>query len=139
MEPESEVSDTPDADGEHGAFSFPISLPPAPSQQALDSKEALSAHLDELERVEDHNNRKHDRVKERRAQMDDRIMRKRVAQDAKIKAIIDARARRDERIKRRRAREDIAFQRFREEFDDEETVSSEASFADFTNVHQASA
>ncbi|KAK5958366.1 hypothetical protein OHC33_000208 [Knufia fluminis] len=121
MEPESEVSDTPDADGEHGAFSFPISLPPAPSQQALDSKEALSAHLDELERVEDYNNRKHDRVKERRAQMDDRIMRKRVAQDAKIKAIIDARARRDERIKRRRAREDIAFQRFREEFDDEET------------------
>ena len=126
MDPESEESDAPDADGDIGAFSFPVGLPPAPSQQALDSKDALSAHLDELERLEDHNNKKHDRVKERRAHMDDKILRKRTAQDAKIKAIMDARARRDERIKQRRVREDIAFQRFREEFDEEETVSSRA-------------
>jgi len=126
MDPESEESDAPDGDGDLGAFSFPVGLPAAPSQQALDSKDALSAHLDELERLEDHNNKKHDRVKEKRAHMDDRIMRKRAAQDAKIKAIMDARARRDERIKQRRVREDIAFQRFREEFDEEETVSSGA-------------
>jgi len=136
MDPESETSDSPDADG---GFSHPIGLPAAPSKQALDSKEALSAHLDELERVEDHNNKKHDRVKENRIRMDDRILGKRAAQDAKIKAIMDARARRDERIKQRRTREDLAFQHFRESFDEEETVSTASGFPRFTDMHQASA
>lgn len=139
MDPESEDSDAPDADGDVGAFSFPIGLPIAPSRQALESKEVLSAHLEELERVEDHNNKKHDQVMEKRTRMDDKILRKRAAQDAKIKAIVDARVRRDERIKQRRAREDVAFQRFREEFDEEEIVSSVAILQDFTDVHQAPA
>ena len=52
---------------------------------------------------------------------------------------MDARARRDKRIKQRRAREDIAFQRFREEFDKEETVSSRAEFQGLADVHQAPA
>ncbi|KAK5079596.1 hypothetical protein LTR70_009277 [Exophiala xenobiotica] len=115
MEPESEESDAPDA------FSFPVGPPAAPSKQALDSKDALSAHLGELERLEDHNNKKHDQVKEKRARMDNKIQLKRAAQDTKVKAIMDARSRRDERIKQWRAREDFAFQRFRKEFDEEET------------------
>lgn len=139
MEPESEESDAPDADGDFGAFSFPVGLPAAPTQQVLDSKDALSAHLDELERLEDHINKKHDRVKEKRARMDNKIQLKRAAQDTKIKAIMGGRARRDERIKQRRAREDIAFQRFCEEFNEAKTVSSGAEFQGLADVDQAPA
>lgn len=122
MEPESEGSEVSEADGELNMFAFPINLPPAPSKQALENQDALSAHLSELERVENHNIKKHNRLREKRARMDEKLKRKRDIQDARIKAIMDARAQKDSRIKQRRDREDIAFKRFYEDLEEEETV-----------------
>lgn len=123
MDPESEDSDVSITDGDYGAsFSFPINLPPAPSKPSLENVDTITAHLKELERVEAHNVRKHERLKEKRARKDAKITRKRAAQDEKIKMIMDARARRDSRINQRRQRENIAFQRFYEDLDEEETV-----------------
>lgn len=123
MDPESEDSDVSATDGDYGSsFSFPINLPPAPSKPALENQETIAAHLKELERVEAHNVQKHERLKEKRARKDERIARKRLAQDEKIKVIMEARARRDSRVNQRRQRENIAFQRFYEDLDEEETV-----------------
>lgn len=130
MDPESEDSDVSITDGDYSSsFSFPINLPPAPSKPALENQDTVTAHLKELERVEAHNVRKHERLKEKRLRKDERIARKRAAQDEKIKAIMEARTRRDSRINLRRQRENIAFQRFYEDLDEEETVRT------FTTSH----
>lgn len=123
MDPESEDSDVSGTEGDYSStFSFPINLPAAPSKPALENVDTITAHLKELERVDAHNVRKHERLKEKRARKDDRIARKRAAQDERIKAIMDSRARHDSRIAQRRQRENIAFQRFYEDLDEEETV-----------------
>lgn len=124
MDPESEDSDISIDGSELGGAPFPINLPPAPSTQSLDDQHGLAAYLLEMERTENHNIQKHKQLKARRARMDDRIIQKRTSQDAKIRAIYDARSRRDSRIKQRREREDIAFQRFFEVLEEEETVST---------------
>jgi len=123
LDPESEDSDVSNPEGDiASAFALPISLPPAPSKQAMESPETISTHLHELERVEDHNVKKHNRLKDKRKRKDERIARKRAIQDEKIKAIMEARVRRDSRISLRREREDIAFTRFYETLEEEETV-----------------
>lgn len=126
MDPESEDSDVSATDADYGSsFSFPINLPPAPSKPALENIDTINAHLKELERVDAHNVRKHQRLKAKRDRKDDRIARKRAAQDEKIKLIMEARARHDSRIEQRRQRENIAFQRFYEDLDEEETVGKQ--------------
>lgn len=132
MDPESEDSDVSVTDGDYSSsFSFPINLPPAPSKSSLENQDTITAHLKELERVEAHNVSKHGRLKEKRARKDARIAQKRAAQDEKIKLIMDARARHDSRINQRRQRENIAFQRFYEDLDEEETVCSPHVFMVF--------
>ncbi|KAL2392518.1 hypothetical protein ABEF94_000094, partial [Exophiala dermatitidis] len=68
--------------------------------------------LDELARVEEHNIKKYELLKAKRARKDDKIRRKREIQDQKWAAIVEARQRRDARIDARRTREDTAFSQF---------------------------
>lgn len=124
MDPENEDSDVSSSEADLRGFERPVGLPPAPSKQALENQQTISDRLSELESIENRNIQRHDLLKEKRARMDGRIARHRAAQDAKIRAIMDARARRDTLIMQRRSREDISFQRFYEELEDEETVSS---------------
>lgn len=124
MDPESEDSDVSAVDGGFSTFAFFKGLPPAPSKQALESQHSIQARLEELEQIENQNIKTHKELKVKRARMDEKIASKRAAQDQKIKAIIDSRARRDSRIKQRRDREDIAFQRFYEDHEEEDNVSS---------------
>ena len=123
MDPESEGSEGSSAEGDVPAYDRPIDLPPGPSSKALENQNTINGRLGELESIENHNIKKHNLLKEKRARMDDKINRKRAAQDAKVKMIMDARNRHDNRIKQRRDREDIAFQRFYEILEEEETVS----------------
>ncbi|KAK5086362.1 hypothetical protein LTR05_003530 [Lithohypha guttulata] len=121
MDPENEDSDVSSSEADLRGFERPVGLPPAPSKQALENQQTLSDRLSELESIENRNIQRHDLLKEKRARMDGRIASHRAAQDAKIRAIMDARARRDTLIMQRRNREDISFQRFYEELEDEET------------------
>ncbi|KIX05531.1 uncharacterized protein Z518_06403 [Rhinocladiella mackenziei CBS 650.93] len=116
MDPESSDSDVSVGGGDEYRFASPLTapipLPPPPSKQALESSDALQARLDELQRVEEHNFKKYDLLKAKRARKDEKIRRKREIQDKKWAAIIDARQRRDARIEARRKREDAAFSQF---------------------------
>lgn len=124
MDPEEEGSDVSGAEGESLHFDRPVQIPPAPSKQALDNQQTISDRLAELEHYENTNIQRHNRLRDKRTRMDDRIGRKRAAQDAKWKAIMDGRARRDSTIRHRREREDVAYQRFYDELEEEETVST---------------
>jgi len=104
-------------------ISVPSPLPPPSSKQALESSDAVQARLKELERVENHNVRKHEMLKEKRARKDMKIARRREAQDRKWQTILDARQKRDERIQARRKREDSAFNKFFLDMEGEEDVS----------------
>lgn len=125
LDPESEDSDVSITEGDYGVVSpFPVGLPQTPSKHQLDNAQTIDAHLSELTRVEDFNIKKHNRLKEKRARKDERVLRKRAIQDEKIRGIMDARQRRDAKTALRREREDIAFQRFYETLEEEESVSS---------------
>ncbi|EXJ77257.1 hypothetical protein A1O3_10415 [Capronia epimyces CBS 606.96] len=126
MEPESSDSDVSVGGGDEYRFASPLTapipLPPPPSKHALESSDAVQARLDELQRVEEHNIKKYDLLKAKRARKDEKIRRKREIQDKKWSAILDARQRRDTRIQARRGREDAAFsQFFDQELEEEET------------------
>lgn len=123
IEPESEDSDVSPAEDDLSTFALPIGLPPAPSKSSLESQQVILMRLEDLERHENHNIKKHNRLKDKRQRMDEKIARKRAKQDELIKAIMNSRSRRDSRIKQRRDREDIAFQRFYEDLEEEEGVS----------------
>lgn len=127
VEPESEDSDVSAAEDDLSAFALPIGLPPAPSKSSLESQQLIMLRLEDLERHENHNIKKHNRLREKRQRMDEKIGRKRAKQDEMINAIMSARGRRDSRIKQRRDREDIAFQRFYEDLEEEEAVSNSHS------------
>lgn len=90
----------------------------------MELSENIQQHLAELGRVEDFNIKKHKLLREKRARKDDKIARKRAAQDEKIKAIMTAREKRDNRLRKRREREDTIFQRFYDDLEEEENVSS---------------
>jgi hypothetical protein len=127
MEPESSDSDVSVGGGEDYRFASPLTapipLPPPPSKHALESADAVQARLDELSRVETHNDKKYDLLKAKRQRKDEKIRRRREAQDKKWATILDARQRRDARIAARRKREDAAFTQFFEhDLDEEETV-----------------
>ncbi|KAK5366383.1 hypothetical protein LTS13_008144 [Exophiala xenobiotica] len=126
MEPESSDSDVSVGGGEDYRFASPLTapipLPPPPSKHALESADAVQARLDELSRVETHNDKKYDLLKAKRQRKDEKIRRRREAQDKKWATILDARQRRDARIAARRKREDAAFTQFFEhDLDEEET------------------
>lgn len=127
MDPESSDSDVSVGGGDEYRFASPLTapvpLPPPPSKHALESSDAVSARLDELLRVEEHNIKKYDLLKAKRNRKDEKIRRKREIQDKKIAAITEARRRRDARIEARRKREDAAFTQFDHELEDEESVS----------------
>ncbi|KAL2408295.1 hypothetical protein ABEF93_000929 [Exophiala dermatitidis] len=116
MEPESSDSDVSVGGGDEYRFASPLTapipLPPPPSRHALESSDAIQARLDELARVEEHNIKKYELLKAKRARKDDKIRRKREIQDQKWAAIVEARQRRDARIDARRTREDTAFSQF---------------------------
>lgn len=128
MDPESSDSDVSQGGGDEYRFANPLTapvpLPPQPSKHALESSDAVQARLDELQRVEEHNIKKYDLLKAKRARKDDKIRRKREIQDKKWAAILDSRQRRDHRIGVRRKREDAAFSQFFDhELEEEESVS----------------
>lgn len=122
MDPEAEGSDVSGIEGESLSFDRPMQIPPAPSKQSLEHQQHIQDRLAELEHYENTNIQRHNKLREKRARMDDRISRKRAAQDAKWRVVMEARARRDMQIKQRREREDIAYQRFYDELEEEETV-----------------
>ena len=126
MNPESSDSDVSVGGGDEYRFASPLTapipLPPPASKQSLESLEAVQARLDELLRVEDHNVKKYDLLKAKRARKDDKIRRRREIQDRKWTALLEARQRRDARIEARRRREDAAFSQFDHELEDEESV-----------------
>lgn len=122
MDQEEEGSDVSGAEGESLHFDRPVQIPPAPSKQALDSQQQIQDRLAELEHFENTNIQRHNKLRDKRARMDDRIGRKRAAQDLRWRAIMDGRARRDSMITQRREREDVAYQRFYDELEEEETV-----------------
>jgi len=129
MDPESSDSDVSVGGGDEYRFASPLTapvpLPPPPSKHALESSDAVQARLDELQRVEEHNIKKYDLLKAKRARKDDKIRRKREIQDKKWATITEARQRRDARIEARRKREDAAFSQFFDnELEDEESVCS---------------
>lgn len=73
--------------------------------------------------MEEHNIKKYELLKAKRARKDDKIRRKREIQDQKWAAIVEARQRRDARIDARRTREDTAFSQFFDhELEEEENV-----------------
>lgn len=127
MDPESSDSDVSVGGGDEYRFASPLTapvpLPAPPSKHALESSDAVSARLDELLRVEEHNIKKYDLLKAKRNRKDDKIRRKREIQDKKMAAIMEARQRRDARIEARRRREDAAFASFDHELEEEEGVS----------------
>jgi hypothetical protein len=128
MDPESSDSDVSVGGGPEYRFANPLTapapLPPPPSKHALEQSDAVQARLNELQRVEEHNIKKYDLLKAKRARKDEKIRQKRESQDRKWTAIMEARQRRDARIEARRKREDSAFARFFEqELDEEESVS----------------
>ncbi|EXJ83104.1 hypothetical protein A1O1_06722 [Capronia coronata CBS 617.96] len=125
MDPESSDSDVSVGGGDEYRFASPLTapipLPPPPSKHALESSDAVQGRLDELQRVEEHNIKKYELLKSKRARKDDKIRRKRELQDKKWAAILEARQRRDGRIEARRKREDAAFsQFFDQELEEEE-------------------
>ncbi|KIW74435.1 hypothetical protein Z517_12375 [Fonsecaea pedrosoi CBS 271.37] len=124
MDPESSDSDVSVGGGDEyrfaGPLTAPIPLPPPASKHALESSDAVQARLDELQRVEDHNVKKYDLLRAKRARKDDKIRRRREFQDKKWALIMEARQRRDARIEARRRREDAAFVQFDHELEDEE-------------------
>ncbi|KEF58416.1 uncharacterized protein A1O9_06342, partial [Exophiala aquamarina CBS 119918] len=124
MDPESSDSDVSVGGGDEYRFASPLTapvpLPAPPSKHALESSDAVSARLDELLRVEEHNIKKYDLLKAKRNRKDDKIRRKREAQDKKMAAIMEGRQRRDARIEARRKREDAAFASFDHELEEEE-------------------
>jgi hypothetical protein len=127
MEVESSDSDVSVGGGDEYRFASPLTapipLPPPPSKHALESSDAVQARLNDLQRVEEHNIKKYDLLKAKRARKDEKIRRKRDIQDKKWAAIVEARQRRDARIGVRRKREDAAFAQFFEhDLDDEENV-----------------
>lgn len=129
MEPESSDSDVSVGGGDEYRFAnpltAPIPLPPPPSKHALESPDAVQGRLDELQRVEEHNIKKYELLKAKRARKDEKIRRRREIQDKKWAAILEARRRRDARIEARRKREDAAFsQFFDQELEEEENVCS---------------
>ncbi|EXJ57818.1 uncharacterized protein A1O5_12376 [Cladophialophora psammophila CBS 110553] len=125
MDPESSDSDVSVDRGDDFRFTGPLTAPiplPAPaSKHALESSDAVQARLDELQRVEDHNVKKFDLLRAKRARKDDKIRRKRETQDRKWALIMEARQRRDARIEARRRREDMAFAQFDHDLEDEES------------------
>lgn len=127
MDIESSDSDVSVGGGDEYRFASPLTapipLPPPPSKHALESTDAVQARLNDLQRVEEHNIKKYDLLKAKRARKDEKIRRKREIQDKKWAAIVEARQRRDARIAARRKREDAAFAQFFEhDLDDEENV-----------------
>lgn len=123
IDPESEDSDVSGAEDDVPTFVLPVGIPPAPSKSSLGDQQFILIRLEDLERHENHNIKKHNRLKEKRQRMDEKIARTRAKQDEMIKNIMTARSRRDSRIKARRDREDIAYQRFYEDVEEEESVS----------------
>ncbi|OAP55517.1 hypothetical protein AYL99_10490 [Fonsecaea erecta] len=126
MDPESSDSDVSVSASEEyrhtGPLTAPIPLPPPASKHALESSDAVQARLDELQRVEDHNVKKYDLLRAKRARKDEKIRRRREYQDKKWSLIMEARQRRDARIEARRRREDAAFaQFFDRDLEDEES------------------
>jgi hypothetical protein len=126
MDPESSDSDVSVGGGDEYRFASPLTAPiplPRPaSKHALESSDAVQARLDELQRVDDHNVKKYNLLKAKRARKDDKIRRRREIQDKKWNAIQEARQRKDARIQARRRREDAAFTQFDHELEDEESV-----------------
>ena len=128
MDPESSDSEVSQGGDEDYRFAGPLSTPaplPQPaSKHALESSEAIQLRLDQLQRVEEHNIKKYDILKDKRARKDRKIRAKRDEQDKKWAAIIEARQRRDNRIEVRRKREDGAFSQFFDhDLEEEESVS----------------
>ncbi|KIX94557.1 uncharacterized protein Z520_09603 [Fonsecaea multimorphosa CBS 102226] len=125
MDPESSDSDVSVGGGDEYRFASPLTapipLPPPASKHALESPDAVQARLDELQRVEDHNVKKYDLLRAKRARKDEKIRRRRDIQDKKWALIVEARQRRDARIEARRRREDAAFAQFDHELEEEES------------------
>jgi hypothetical protein len=126
MDPESSDSDVSVGGGDDYRFATPLTapipLPPPASKHALESSDAVQGRLDELQRVEDHNVKKYELLRAKRARKDEKIQRRREVQDRKWSAILEARQRRDARIEARRRREDAAFSQFDHDLEDEEQV-----------------
>lgn len=132
LDPESSGSDVSVTAGDDIRFGSPLStptpLPPPPSKHAMESQDAVQARIRELQRVDDHNLKKHDLLKAKRSRKDDQIRRRREVEDRRIKALMDARARKDEKIAARRKREDAAFERFDLDLEEEEMASSRSEY-----------
>lgn len=126
MNPESSDSDVSVGGGDEYRFASPLTapipLPPPPSKHALESSDAVQARLDDLQRIEDHNVKKYDLLRAKRARKDEKIRRNREIQDQKWNLIVEARQRRDSRIAVRRRREDAAFVQFDHDLEEEESV-----------------
>ena len=126
MNPESSDSDVSVGGGDEyrfaGPLTAPMPLPHSASKHALELPDAVQGRLDDLQRVDDHNAKKYNLLKAKRARKDDNIRQRREIQDRKWNAILEARQRRDGRINARRTREDAAFSNFDQELDKEETV-----------------